>query len=99
MRNQRKKIWIDRFQTYLALRIALYCALYQIAAWAVVVTERRMNTALEGALGPAAARARDHIFGFTIFNDFSARDAQRKGRRGRIVVNAEAIKLMRMSAT
>lgn len=31
-------------------------------------------------------RAKDHIFGYTIFNDFSARDAQRiemEGRRGR----------------
>jgi 2-keto-4-pentenoate hydratase/2-oxohepta-3-ene-1,7-dioic acid hydratase in catechol pathway len=31
-----------------------------------------------------AARARDHIFGFTIFNDFSARDAQRLEMEGRL---------------
>jgi len=31
-----------------------------------------------------AARARDHIFGFTIFNDFSARDTQRVEMEGRL---------------
>jgi 2-keto-4-pentenoate hydratase/2-oxohepta-3-ene-1,7-dioic acid hydratase in catechol pathway len=30
----------------------------------------------------SAAKARDHIFGFTIFNDFSARDAQRVEMEG-----------------
>jgi 2-keto-4-pentenoate hydratase/2-oxohepta-3-ene-1,7-dioic acid hydratase in catechol pathway len=32
----------------------------------------------------SAAQARDHIFGFTIFNDFSARDAQRLEMEGRL---------------
>ncbi|CEJ10030.1 Ureidoglycolate lyase [bacterium YEK0313] len=32
----------------------------------------------------SAARAKDHIFGFTIFNDFSARDAQRVEMAGRL---------------
>jgi 2-keto-4-pentenoate hydratase/2-oxohepta-3-ene-1,7-dioic acid hydratase in catechol pathway len=32
----------------------------------------------------SAAKARDHIFGFTIFNDFSARDAQRIEMEGRL---------------
>ena len=31
-----------------------------------------------------AAKARDHILGFTIFNDFSARDAQRTEMEGRL---------------
>jgi 2-keto-4-pentenoate hydratase/2-oxohepta-3-ene-1,7-dioic acid hydratase in catechol pathway len=31
-----------------------------------------------------ASKARDHIFGFTIFNDFSARDAQRIEMAGRL---------------
>jgi 2-keto-4-pentenoate hydratase/2-oxohepta-3-ene-1,7-dioic acid hydratase in catechol pathway len=31
-----------------------------------------------------ASQARDHIFGFTIFNDFSARDAQRVEMEGRL---------------
>jgi 2-keto-4-pentenoate hydratase/2-oxohepta-3-ene-1,7-dioic acid hydratase in catechol pathway len=32
----------------------------------------------------AAAQARSHIFGYTIFNDFSARDAQRVEMEGRL---------------
>ncbi|WP_050386523.1 fumarylacetoacetate hydrolase family protein [Bradyrhizobium pachyrhizi] len=32
----------------------------------------------------SVAKARDHIFGFTIFNDFSARDAQRIEMEGRL---------------
>ena len=32
----------------------------------------------------SAAKARDHIFGYTIFNDFSARDAQRIEMEGRL---------------
>ncbi len=32
----------------------------------------------------SAARAKDHIFGYTIFNDFSARDAQRVAMEGRL---------------
>lgn len=32
----------------------------------------------------SAAKAQDHIFGFTIFNDFSARDAQRVEMEGRL---------------
>src|SRR3954464_13029242 len=32
----------------------------------------------------SAAKAKDHIFGFTIFNDFSARDAQRIEMEGRL---------------
>jgi 2-keto-4-pentenoate hydratase/2-oxohepta-3-ene-1,7-dioic acid hydratase in catechol pathway len=32
----------------------------------------------------SSAKARDHIFGFTIFNDFSARDAQRVEMEGRL---------------
>ena len=32
----------------------------------------------------SAAKARNHIFGFTIFNDFSARDAQRIEMEGRL---------------
>jgi 2-keto-4-pentenoate hydratase/2-oxohepta-3-ene-1,7-dioic acid hydratase in catechol pathway len=40
-------------------------------------------TANRGANIPVA-KAKDHIFGFTIFNDFSARDAQRIEMEGRL---------------
>jgi nitrogen fixation/metabolism regulation signal transduction histidine kinase len=36
VKNQRKRIWIDRFQTYMSLRIAMYCVLYQIAVVCIV---------------------------------------------------------------
>ena len=52
MRNQRKKIWIDRFQTYLFIRIAAYCVLYQAAVWILVGIERSIFVALEGLVGP-----------------------------------------------
>lgn len=45
--------------------------------------ELGMITKGKGANIPAS-RARDHIFGFTIFNDFSARDAQRIEMEGRL---------------
>src|SRR2546423_1418137 len=50
MRNQRKKIWIDRFQTYLSLRMSVYFILYQAAVWSLVAIERRMVD-LEETLG------------------------------------------------
>ena len=40
MSQKRRKIWIDRFQTYLSLRLALYFVLYQAALWSVVLVER-----------------------------------------------------------
>ena len=52
MRNKRKKIWIDRFQTRLSLCIGFYFALYQIAIWALIVIERHIVVNLEMVLGP-----------------------------------------------
>src|SRR5262245_30433051 len=55
MKQQRKKVWIDRFQTYLSLRIALYFIIYQAAVWAYVLFERRIFGGLPSLLGPAVA--------------------------------------------
>ena len=55
MRNQRKKIWIDRFQTYLFVRIAAYCLLYQFAVWTLVAIQRTIFVALDGMLGSGVA--------------------------------------------
>lgn len=55
MREQRRKIWIDRFQTHLAMRIALYFILYQVAVWAIVIIEHNIFLALQELLGAAAA--------------------------------------------
>jgi hypothetical protein len=58
--EQRKKIWIDRFQTYLAARLAVYFVLYQAALWALYIIDGRMNS-LNGAVGDATA-----VFGFLL---------------------------------
>lgn len=55
MNEQRKKIWIDRFQTFLLLRIAAYCLLYQLIVWTFVGLQESVALAVEGALGQRAA--------------------------------------------
>jgi nitrogen fixation/metabolism regulation signal transduction histidine kinase len=54
VREQRKKIWIDRFQTYLFLRITLYFLCYQVVVWSFVVLERDIFAGLEQMLGGVA---------------------------------------------
>jgi hypothetical protein len=56
VRQQRKRIWIDPFQTYLIFRIGFYLILYQIASWAFVVIEQGSTQALEGLGGELPAR-------------------------------------------
>ena len=53
MSQKRKKIWIDRFQTTLALRIAFYCVLYQTVTWFSVTFEHRIHSKVTSMLGPA----------------------------------------------
>jgi hypothetical protein len=43
MKEKRRKVWIDRLQTYLSLRIALYFVLYQVAVWALVAMELKLS--------------------------------------------------------
>lgn len=57
MKRLRKKIWIDRFQTHLVVRIAAYCLLYQMATWVFVGLEQSVFAALDGVLGRQAASA------------------------------------------
>lgn len=52
MRNQRKRIWIDSFQTFLSLRLAVYFLLYQFAIWALYAVDARMADI--GGVGGAA---------------------------------------------
>ena len=52
MHEKRRKIWIDRFQTLLFWRIALYFVVYQALVWSLVYVERRFLVALETILGP-----------------------------------------------
>ena len=51
MKNQRKKVWIDYFQTCLFARIACYFIFYQLAVWAFVFIARSNAQALELLLG------------------------------------------------
>jgi nitrogen fixation/metabolism regulation signal transduction histidine kinase len=53
--SKRKKIWIDRFQTYLVVRIAVYCVLFQAAVWALAMIDRTVGGALETFVGADAA--------------------------------------------
>jgi hypothetical protein len=41
VRNQRKKIWIDSFQTRISVRLALYFVLYQAAVWCLFWMDSR----------------------------------------------------------
>jgi hypothetical protein len=43
MRNLRRKIWIDRFQTLLSVRLALYFVLYQLAVWSLFWTASQVG--------------------------------------------------------
>ncbi len=54
MKAKRKKIWIDSFQTYLSLRLAMYFAVYMMTVWAWVVIDRSTATMLDAHLGPVA---------------------------------------------
>jgi len=55
MTEKRRRIWIDRFQTLLLLRIAAYCLAYQVAVWFVFAAWRQLFAALEVTYGPLSA--------------------------------------------
>jgi hypothetical protein len=54
VREKRKKIWIDRFQTYLSLRIALYFILYQVAVWFLVIIGQNLHATMTELIGQSA---------------------------------------------
>jgi hypothetical protein len=54
VRQKRKKIWIDRFQTTLSVRLALYFVLYQVAVWSLFWIDARLF-ALSDSIGAVAA--------------------------------------------
>ena len=51
MREKRRRIWIDRFQTYLALRSAFFFVCYQIGGWSLVIFERQIVDGLSRVVG------------------------------------------------
>ena len=72
MQLRRKKIWIDRFQTLLFLRIALYFIVYQAAVWAFYLLECGSAQALEAVGGGPSSTAYFVFFGavFLVFIGF-----------------------------
>jgi hypothetical protein len=55
VRHKRTKIWIDRFQTTLSIRLAAYFLLYQSALWALYFINGRLHVLAEsvGWAGPS----------------------------------------------
>ncbi|HEX4591749.1 MAG TPA: hypothetical protein VH120_17565 [Gemmataceae bacterium] len=49
MRQKRKKIWIDHFQTRLSRRLAVYFILYQAAVWSLFWITARIAAMAESA--------------------------------------------------
>jgi nitrogen fixation/metabolism regulation signal transduction histidine kinase len=64
--QKRRKIWIDRFQTYLFLRIGFYCVLYQAAVWLLVMIQASTHAALDATMGTAGTNAWVVFMGFTV---------------------------------
>jgi len=55
MKENRKKVWIDRFQTQLSWRIAFYFTFYQVAVWSAVYLIGTISSTVEDILGPTFA--------------------------------------------
>jgi hypothetical protein len=54
MRDKRKRMWIDRFQTHLGVRLIFLFASYQSLVWLVVLFGHSMAAGLASLLGPGA---------------------------------------------
>jgi hypothetical protein len=52
MPEHRKRVWLDRFQTQLSVRVSLYFIIYQVAVWALVYFERVIHNASETMMKP-----------------------------------------------
>jgi hypothetical protein len=60
VRQKRTKVWIDRFQTTLSVRLAFYFLLYQVTVWALFWINARLAT-LSDSVGAAAS-----VYGFVL---------------------------------
>jgi hypothetical protein len=54
VRQKRTKIWIDRFQTTLSVRLAFYFLMYQVTVWALFWIDTKVAS-LGDSLGAAAS--------------------------------------------
>jgi hypothetical protein len=66
VKQKRRKIWIDPFQTVLFLRIGFYAVLYMIAVWLLVSIHATSHAALDAALGSPSIAAWSIFLGFTV---------------------------------
>jgi hypothetical protein len=64
--NVRKKIWIDKFQTVLSLRIVGYFIVYQIAVWAFAITDLRIGPRVAQTMGKDWAASLELLLALTI---------------------------------
>jgi hypothetical protein len=55
MSEKRKKIWIDRLQTTLSIRIALYFVIYQGTVWPLIYLGRAITRSTASLMGETAA--------------------------------------------
>src|SRR5262249_24879278 len=55
MSYKRKKVWIDRFQTILSLRIAAYFILYQVTLWVFASVEHYLFPRMQISMGASIA--------------------------------------------
>jgi hypothetical protein len=51
--QKRSKIWIDKFQTALSVRLAMYFVLYQVAVWCLYLIDARISALGESLGWPA----------------------------------------------
>jgi hypothetical protein len=52
--DKRRKVWIDRFQTRLSLRLCSYFVLYQVAIWSLFWMGERLADQPDAASSPVA---------------------------------------------
>ena len=88
MKYQRRRIWIDRFQTYLSLRIALYFVFYQISVWSIVAIERASSASLAELIGPAANTSFLLLIG--VAELFLSREVSTRGRSSNLPIVCSA---------
>jgi hypothetical protein len=55
VRCKRRRLWIDRFQTLLYIRIVIFCALYQLSVWLVCAVWQKFDRMSEATIGQRLA--------------------------------------------
>lgn len=56
MRNQRKRLWIDSFQTRMIFRILFYCIAYQASLWIILMAVQTYLNSMDMLTGEPMSR-------------------------------------------